>query len=234
MPTIAELPDVPVISEVREDRRGKDSAIVIKMVETRYRRGNPREESLKNELVVRYTLEPYRVVSTLRICESGFAEVRIPAHDSRLGYSSEAHALFAKLAGLVNETSFEPLSIETLKQGLWDRSRRAEFAPIFAFRHSRFQNPLGTRMDVAGTQGTDLADDTDLVSGIDAFRRNPVDVYVDRASVALKHEGSNGIMSRDISLVFTGREHEFSVFESVDRDEYEFILAMILKLSQIE
>ncbi len=89
-------------------------------------------------------------------------------------------------------------------------------------------------MDVAGTQGTDLADDTDLVSGIDAFRRNPVDVYVDRASVALKHEGSNGIMSRDISLVFTGREHEFSVFESVDRDEYEFILAMILKLSQIE
>jgi hypothetical protein len=47
-PRVAELPELPVISEIREDRRGKERAIVAKVVETRYRRINRREEEKHN------------------------------------------------------------------------------------------------------------------------------------------------------------------------------------------
>lgn len=228
------LPDKPMIVEVRRDKNGPHPSLVVKVVEKRIHKRRKGTELDKGDLIVRYKQEPYRAVNVVRISGDGTAEVRIFSHKEAVSYEGEAMGLLQRLAPLVPITKWESHSLGKLRDNLLDPNKRNEMKKHFKLRHTQQRDANGNRLQAAiGSLSSDIYEAQGLISSLDLFGNPQNASHCDRASIYLLPDQVTG---REIAIGLhgdtNGNPNEFSIGAKITRDEYEHILNSLLKYNK--
>jgi hypothetical protein len=229
-PSFIESPEQPTVVDVRYEMRGKTACLIIKLVEPRTQPYNRRETEARGRLTVTYDLRRYRAVNVVRIWETGFVDLRVFSHREAISYEGLAQALWGHVSPLVDAGTFRPVNLGSVRDAFWDKNRRKDMQKLFALRSSDHRNAAGNRLRAAATAlDSTMFDDPDLVASMDRFHSEKSDAEVERATVSLLQEASNGILSRSVNLLLHGEPNEFTITGKVTRADYEFILDTLLK-----
>jgi hypothetical protein len=228
------LPEKPTIVEVRRDKKGQHTSIIVKFVEKRIHTRRKGTEQDKGDLIVRYSQEIYRAVNVVRISEDGVAEVRVFSHKEAVSYEGEAFGLLQRLAPLVPIAKWESLPLNKLRNNLLDPKKRNEMKKHFKLRHTQQRDENGNRLQAAvGTLSSDIYEAQGLIGSLDLFGQAKNASHCDRAAVYLQPARSN---EREIAVVLhgdtNGQPNEFSIGSRVNQHEYEHILGSIIKYNE--
>lgn len=228
------LPEKPTIVEVRRDRKGPRSSLIVKIVEKRIHKRRKGTEEDKGDLIVRYKQEPYRAVNVVRITDDGFAEVRIFSQKEAVSYEGDAMALLQRTAPLVPIGKWESYSLGRLRNNLLDPKKRNEMKKHFKLRHTQQRDAQGNRLQAAvGSFSSDIYEAQGLIGSLDLFGNPDNASHCDRASVYLLPDDATG---REIAVVLhgdnNGHPNEFSIGARVTRDEYERMLNSLIKYNE--
>ena len=228
------LPPKPTIVEIRRDKKGPYSSLIVKIVEERIHRRRKGTEEDKGDFIVRYKQEPYRAVNVVRISSDGTAEVRIFSHKEAASYEAEAMGLLQRLAPLVPIGKWESYSLSKLRDNLLDPKKRNEMKRHFKLRHTQQRDANGNRLQAAvGALSSDIYEAHGLIGSLDLFGNPENASHCDRASIYLLPHNSVG---REIAVVLhgdtNGQPNEFSIGARVTKDEYEYMLDSLLKYNE--
>lgn len=224
--SIVDMPASPTLVEIRAENTNPRS-IVFKIVEKRSFFDKVSDKQGNGQLVVTYNEVPYRAVNLMRIFEDGRAEIRIQSHTNVYNYGALANGVFNILSPVVEKWHWRDLELEAFKRNLFDPARRTALQSIFGLRHTQHSNLDGTRLTAAaGTPGTSMYDDPELVASVDRFLEKVNHAHCERVAITLKK--SNHFV-RPVTLLIGGEVNEFAITSKVSRNEYEYILDSVLK-----
>jgi hypothetical protein len=229
-PEFIKSPEAATVVDVRYEMRKKTPTIVIKTVEPREETYNPQESRARGRLTVTYELRTHRAVNVVRISKTGLVELRIYSHSEAGSYEGLANAQWNRIGPIVSKDIFRPLDLGPLRDTLWDPERRKDIQNIFAPRSSDHKNAVGNRIRATATAlGGTMFDDVDLAASVDRFHSENSAAQCERATVLLRQEGSDGILSRSLNTLFYGEPNEFTLTAKVTRNEYEYVLDTLLE-----
>lgn len=223
-PIILELPEKPTITDIRLERHGKSSVLVIKEVETRtvyVPIGTVRDPETKI-LSKKYQPENKRVVNIARLHSEGFLELRIASRDNTTKYKEDVDRFFCALRTIFNRDEFQDWSLAKVKDALWER--RETLKELVRYSDYTLKNDNGTTLRAATAFSTeDLNDDDAAQESLSKFRQTTAICL--SSNIFFKIPGSEP--PREVHVLLSGEANEFALTAACKKEDYEYVLEQI-------
>ena len=226
-PLVLNMPDQPQITDIRWDEETRGKCLVIKVIETCEKRGRSEEIIRDGYLIKKWPISQKRAVNVIRLFESGLLEFRIHSYreGDQICYSKMQRIWSGVLSPFLPRNDFNPKSIATAKEQLWEH--RDERSGEMRFQESTFVNNYGNTVQGSAARG-DISSDPSVEDCLDRFSQSGA--RCDSSNLYWL-ENEDGLPSKNIHTLLSGRLNEFAITSSCTKSDYEYVFDKITSLA---
>jgi hypothetical protein len=225
--SLADLPDEPMLTNIRFESVDNENALVIKIIEKRESKIYVGEEFLNGYYLQKYLQEIQRGIISLRLRESGLLEVRIESHKGSSNYEIDLGRVRRLVKAYINLDEFDDLSLMGAMKYLTDNSELLK--EEVRYTNSLYVDDDGYTMSLtAQKENASLSDSKGVKDSTSAFKSDKG--YVDRMNFWIKKIASNDL-NNDIHVLTTKLRNEFVLPAQCRKNDYEYVLRRLLELN---